>query len=461
MVALSLSSSTTRPIGDMPTVKGRFLFGNLTDFRADPVDLFVRSSREFGGHVRFRIGPQRFVLVTDPASAHKILVDNAKSYDKQTRGYARLRLLLGNGLLTSDGAFWLRQRRIAQPAFHRDRIAGFADTMIRMTDDMLAKWSEAAREGHAVDVAQEMMALTLRIVGVTLLSTDVGEKANEVGPALTLALQRSEQLITEMVPFADKWPTRENRAYWQARDTLNRVVHEIIAARRSGEERADLLSMLMAARDDETGEQMDDGQLRDEIMTMFLAGHETTANLLTWTLYLLDQHQDVAQKVADEVQAVAPDRAFSMRDLGQAPLLRAVIDESLRLYPPAWMVARNSTEESELGGYRIPKGTYHLISIFGIHRLPSLWQDAEAFKPERFLDDGAKKVPPGSYIPFIEGPRMCIGKSFALMEAQLLLAAIVRRFVVDRTSKEPIPLHPAITLRPTAGLPARLTARAR
>jgi cytochrome P450 len=460
MVALSLSPSKPRPISDMPHVKGQFFTGNLQEFRDDPVQLFMRSSREFGGHVRFRIGPQRFVLITDPASAHQILVDNAKNYDKQTRGYERLRLLLGNGLLTSDGAFWLRQRRIAQPAFHRDRIAGFAETMVRMTTEMLDQWRVASREERVVDVATEMMALTLRIVGVTLLSTDVGEKANEVGPALTTALKRSEALITEMVPFADKWPTQENRAYWEARDTLNRVVHEIIASRRSGEERADLLSMLMAARDDETGEQMTDAQLRDEIMTMFLAGHETTANLLTWTLYLLDQHREVADRLADEVQKTAPNRTFAMSDLGKAPLLRAVIDESLRLYPPAWMVARNSIDDAELGGYLVPKGTYHLINIFGIHRLPALWKDADAFKPERFLDDGAKKMPAGSYIPFIEGPRMCIGKSFALMEAQLLLAEIVRSFVVERTSKEPIPLHPAITLRPSAGLPSHLISRA-
>jgi len=459
MVALSVTSREPMPFSSMPRAKGAPIVGNLFDFRTDPIGLFMRSADTLGGHVQFRIGPQGFVLVTDPTSAHKILVENARAYDKQTRGYERLRLLLGNGLLTSEGAFWLRQRRIAQPAFHRDRIAGFADTMVSMTNDMLEKWDETAREGRVVDVAAEMMTLTLRIVGKTLLSTDVGELANEVGPALTVALERTDALITEMVPFADKWPTAENRAYWRARDTLNGIVTSIIAERRAGEEKPDLLSMLMAAKDEETGEQMTDAQLRDEIMTMFLAGHETTANLLAWTFFLLDGHDDVTRRLVDEVRAAAPDRDLGMRDLAKTPYLAAVVDESLRLYPPAWMVARNSTEDAELGGYFVPKGTYHLVNIYGLHRLTSVWRDADKFLPERFLDDGKKRVPPGAYIPFIEGPRMCIGKSFALMEAQLLLGNIVKRFVVERTTKERIGLHPAITLRPKGGIPARLTAR--
>lgn len=438
---------TTLPGADVPAYRTVPFFGNLTNFQNRPIELFNAGLARCGDVVAFPVGPERPVLVNEPDAVHRVLTGNAKNYAKTTRGYQKLRLVVGNGLLTSNGSFWLRQRRIAQPAFHRQRIAGFARTMNALTADMIKDLAQKSASGVArVDFGQEMMRLTMRIVGMTLLGIDVGGRADEVSDALTVALERVDKLVVSPIPFAERWPTPSNRRFNRAVEVLDDVVWSVIDARRkSGEVGEDLLGMLMEARDEDTGEGMSDEQLRDEVMTMFLAGHETTANALTWTTYLLGQNPEALGRATAEARALTADD-IGMAELGALPYVGACVDEALRLYPPAWIIARHPVEDDVLGGFRIKKGTWVLICPYTLHRHPAYWSQPEAFRPERFLDKN--KPVAGSYIPFIEGPRMCIGKAFAKMEASIILGQLLRHFDVALPAGLSVGVDPALTLRP-------------
>lgn len=379
-----------------------------------------------------------------------VLVDNSANYDKQTRGYDVLRQFLGNGLLTSSGDFWRRQRRIAQPAFHRKRIAGFADIMVSDTLDMLRRWDDVAALGNSVDLAHEMMSLTLRIVGKTMLSTDVHDSADAVGNAVTVLNEWADAAIDSLLPIG--FPTPATLRARDASRRLDRVIGDIVARRRAGEQAEDLLAMLMEAKDAETGESMTDKQLRDEVMTMFLAGHETTANALAWTFYLLSTHPDIERRVRAELDAALGGTPPSLADLPRLPYLLQVIKEAMRLYPPAWMIDRNAVADDEIGGYRIRRGTLVLISPYVTHRHPGMWPNPEGFDPERFTPEAEESRPRYAYFPFGGGPRQCIGNSFAMMEAQLIVATVLQRFKPWLVPGHPVAPQTLITLRPRWGL---------
>ena len=430
-----------------PGPRGHPLLGSLPRARRDPIALFMDSFRDYGEVVRFRFGSMVGHLVSSPAGVNHVLAENNKNYGKQTRGYRNLRYVLGNGLLTSEGETWKRQRRIAQPAFHRQRIAGFAQAMVRAAEDAAADLE--SRRGLEIDMHHEMMRLTLRVVGETLLAYDPTDAADEVGAALAYLLAIANERTSRILDLPPLLPTRENLEFRRALATLDAVVLRMIGERRkSPGDRGDLLSMLIESRDAETGEAMDDRQLRDEAMTILLAGHETTANALTFTWLLLSRYPAAFRELRSELQRVLGGRSPQVDDLPRLTLTRRILQESMRLYPPAWIITRSVIGPDEIAGYQIPARSVLFISPYVVHRHPGLWEDPEGFDPERFADE----PPRGAYLPFGGGPRMCIGNAFATLEAELVLATLAQRLRFDLVPGGGVELEPSITLRPQNGI---------
>ncbi len=437
-----------------PGPRGLPLIGSLLDAWQNPLEMMARGAREHGDVCRFRFAWVDYYLLTDPAAAHRVLVENAKAYNKSPN-YRGLKVMLGQGLLTSEGEFWRRQRRLAQPAFHREKIASFIETMAVCTNDMLDRWS-ATPDGSTLDVHAEMMRLTLRIVGKTLLSADLEADAKQFGEALNVAIRWANDYVDSIVRVPPSVPTPSNLRFRRAQRVIERVVLRVVEERRtSGEDKGDLLSMFMNARDDATGERMSDRQLMDELLTLTLAGHETTANALSFTFDLLSRYPDVARRLRAEASAVLGGRAPRLDDLPRMPYTRAVVEESLRLYPPAWVFERVALEEDEVAGYRIPRGAIVAVSPYTMHRKPTIWQNPEGFDPNRFLEPDPSR-PKLAYIPFGAGPRTCIGNAFALTEMQVILPLIMARASLELPPGAELDLEPSITLRPRAGLPMTL-----
>jgi cytochrome P450 len=456
------SSQIVRPIPNLarqpewaPLFRGHPILGAGPLFRTRPIQRLFEITEACGdvARLRFPVKPRIAHLLRHPDHVRHVLVDNAKNYGKQTRGYAKLRGILGSGLVTSEGDFWKRQRRIANPAFHRERIARFSELMVNCTGQMLGGWSEHIASGKPFDVSREMMGLTLRVIGLTMLSTDVEGQSSAVGDAVDELLHITIRRINDVFGWPEWVPTGENRSYRRARRTLDRIVNDMIAGRRrSSEDKGDLLSMLMSARDPETGEGMSDTQLRDEVMTVFVAGHETTANALTWTLFLLSRHPDAQKTLRQEVDQVLGDRPPKLEDLERLVFTEKVVKESMRLVPPVWIIARSAIEDDVIGGYRIPKGTWVFFSPYLTHHDPRFWENPEGFDPSRFSAEEEAKRHRSAYFPFAFGPRKCIGEAFAMMEARLILASIVQRVRLELAPGRLIELDPTVTLRPKGGL---------
>jgi cytochrome P450 len=437
-----------------PKIRNGFPFGATREWRKDPLRLFTRAFREAGDVAR--LGLRGAMLVSHPDAIERVLVDNHRNYSKRTPGQTRLRRFLGDGLLTSNGSFWLRQRRMTQPAFHRERLEGFAATMSGAAAEMLERWKPLVERGETFDLAAEMTRLTLRIVCATLFGFDSRAETENVGRAVALRLsefrRRVDNPLLDLMSFL---PTPSNRALAAADKELDRVVYGLIAARRRAPGGEDLLSMLMAARDEDTGESMDDRQLRDEVMTLFLAGFETTSNALNWTFVLLARHPEIDARLRRETAAALGGRAPALADLPRLPYSLAVIKEAMRVYPPAWIMARRAEADDVLSGCAVPKDTLVLMSPYVVHRHPAFWKHPERFAPERFLDGSADALPRFAYFPFGGGPRQCIGNAFALMEAQLILTSVVQGLRVELADSGPIVPEPTVTLRPRGRLNVR------
>ena len=433
-----------------PGPKGLPLFGSSFEAWRNPLNFFSASLREYGNVVRFRFGPFHYLLVNELPAVKHILVDNAKNYTK-SRNYRGLKLLLGEGLLTSEGDFWRGQRKLAQPAFHREKLAGFVDTMAESTSAMLERWG--ASSSSTMDVHAEMMRLTFQIVGLTLLSTNLDDSADAVGKSLAFLLPYVDDYAESLMPIPPWVPTPRNIRFRRATRTLNEIVFRVIRERRAmASNGGDLLSMLMDAKDD-NGTGMTDLQLRDEIMTMVLAGHETTANAMAWTFYLLSKHPEAARRVDAEVAKVLDGRAPRFEDLGKLTYTQWVIQESLRLYPPAWAFERQAIEADEVSGFAISKGMLIGICPFTLHRNADYWENPEGFDPERFTPERTAGRARYAYLPFGAGPRFCIGSAFAMMEAQVILSMVSQKHrleLVPGARAEPVP---EITLRPRGGIP--------
>jgi len=417
--------------------------------------------------VGFTLGGQPVVLFSHPEHVRDVLVTQQRSFHKG-RGLERARLLLGQGLLTSEGEFHLRQRRLAQPAFHRQRVAGYGAAMVRYAERTRDRW----RGGATLDVAEEMMRLTLGVVGKTLFDADVEEEAEEIGGALTQALHSFGYAMLPYGELLDNLPLPPVIRFKRARARLDATIYRLIAERRaSGEDRGDLLSMLLLTQDTGEGgtpapatpggDRMSDLQLRDEVMTIFLAGHETTANLLTWSWYLLSQNPGAEAQLHAELDAVlgSGGRAPTVDDLPRLPYTRMVLAESMRLYPPAWIIGRRAVERVEVAGYPLAPRTLVFVSQYVVHRDARWYPGPERFDPGRWSPEETACRPRFSYFPFGAGTRVCIGEQFAWMEGTLLLATIAHRWRLRLVPGHPVAPQPIITLRPKHGM--RMTVEAR
>ena len=449
------SATRTRP----PGPRGLPFLGMLLAVRRNPTAVFMDAARRFGDVAYLQILSRHGYLITNPRDVRHVLQDNARNYHKSPI-YHKLRLSIGDGLLTSEDDFWLRQRRIAQPAFHRPRIAALADVMAQATREVAARWDGIAAAGRPVDLADEMMRLTRTVVLRALLGGDLGPFADRVDRAWTILNEHIGASFWSL-GLTDRLPTPSKRRFEAARAVLRGAVEYIIAERRRHpSDRADLLSMLMSSRDEETGEGMTDEQLRVEVTTFLLAGQETTSLALTWTWYLLSQHPEAQERLDAEVDAALDGRPPEFADLAMMPYARMVIDEALRLYPPAWGFSRQALAEDELGGFRLPRGWLAFVIPYVLHRLPAYWEDPERFDPERFSPERSADRPKFVYLPFGAGPRQCIGNHFALIEAHIVVTTLAQRFRLRLVPHHPVEPWPLITLRPRFGMPMFIEPRA-
>jgi len=437
------------PAGPAEGLK-RWSLGPLNN---NPLEYFTKIAREYGDIAGLRVLNFKTIFVNHPDLIEEVLVTDARKYSKG-RVLRANRHVFGEGLLTSEGGFWLRQRRLTQPAFHRARIASCAGTMVEYTQRMLRGW----RGGEERDAHQEMMRLTLQIVGKTLFDADVERDAQEVGKSLELLLEVGANFRRTI--FVPHWlPTPANLRVKREVRQIERILYRIIGERRaSGRDTGDLLSMLLHAQD-EDGSRMTDRQLRDEAITLFLAGHETTASTLSWTWWLLAQNPAVEAKLHAELEAVLGDRTPSLDDLPKLAYTGHLITESLRLYPPAWGMARLAVEDHEIAGYAVTRGMGVAMAQWVVHRDPRWYDAPEEFRPERWEDDLLKRLPRFAYFPFGGGPRQCIGNAFALMEAALVLATIARKFRLRLVANHPVVPLASITLRPRHGVRVTLESR--
>jgi cytochrome P450 len=436
-----------------PGPKPHFLIGNMPLASRDPLATFLNWAREFGDIFYYRAAWLHVYFLNDPDLIEWVLVRNSQNFLKD-HVVQKSRWLFGQGLLTNEGESWLRQRRLSQPAFHRERVASYALIMTDYTEQMLASW----RDGETRDIHREMMQLTLRIVVRCLFNVEA-EKIGVVSSAMNILMRNTTGARMLLPPIVRYLPTPTMMAVRRAVRQLDETVYRIIAAHRAGKaDSSDLLSMLMNARD-EDGSGMNDKQLRDEVLTFLLAGHETTALALSWTWHLLSQNPEVEEKLHSELQRVLGGRSPEFIDLGALNYTDRVIKESMRLYPPAWSLARTTIAEFELRGYRIPRGANIVMSQWIMHHNPKYFADPEKFDPDRWLDPAMQKLPRFAYFPFGGGPRQCIGNSFATMEATLLLATIAQRFRMRSVPGNVVEPVPSFTLRPKHGIPMTLQAR--
>jgi cytochrome P450 len=413
-----------------------------------------RLGKEYGDISFFRLFGVPVCFINKPEYIERVLVSGVSDFAK-SKDYAPLKTLMGNGLLTSEGEFWRRQRKLVQPAFHRERIAAYGEVMVRYAEKMMAGW----RDAEMRDAHKDMMKLTLGIVAKTLFDADVTSDAMEVGETLEVAMERYSALAWLAVFLPPSMMAPWNWIFRRTLRQLDTIIYRIIRARReSKSDPGDLLSMLLKAQA-EDGSQMTDQQLRDEVMTLFLAGHETTANALAWTWYLLSQNPEAEARLHAELQEVLAGRSPRIEDLQRLRYTQMVVKESLRLFPPAWGVGRETLREIQLGEYRVPAGTNVFISQWVAHRDARYFESAVDFLPERWTEEFEKRLPKFAYFPFGGGPRVCVGASFALMEAALLLATIAQKYRLVVDPGHPVVPLASVTLRPKHGIRVKLQRR--
>jgi len=428
--------------------KGGYFSGSVTHFRRDQLGFYDTCARDYGDVVQTKMGPYRILMIYHPDAIEELLVTRARDFIKSP-GVQLLRPLLGNGLLLSEGDTWLRQRRLVQPAFHRQRVAGYGDVMAAFAERHVAAW----KDGDIIEAYAEIMALTQAIVGKTLFDADVSGDAHEASQAAKVLAEDFGARLASLRLIPDWLPTPRNVRSRRAIRRLDAIVHRIIAERRSSPaDRGDLLSMLVHAQDADDGSRMTAQQVRDEAMTMYLAGHETTAVALSWTWYLLAQHPDAEARLADELREVLGGRAPSVADLARLTYTAMVVTESMRLYPPAYGIGRQAVRATEIAGHAVAPKDIFIAPTWSVHRDRRWFEEPEVFRPERWEGDLAQRLPRFAYFPFGGGPRQCIGNSFAQMEAVLILATIAQRFRLSLVPGQRITPTPYVTLRPEPGI---------
>ena len=438
-----------------PSVRAGVFGGHFFKFRKRPTE-FLTELAALGDITYMRMYNQPAYFLNHPDLIRDVLITSNSKFEKG-RALKRAKKLLGEGLLTSEGEKHLRQRRMIQPAFHRKRIAEYAKAMTGFSIRMRNEW----KDGETRDIDKEMMRLTLQIVGKTLFNSNVDDDADGVGHAMTTLVEMFDYLLMPFSEILEKLPLPQSKRFDKSKETLDRVIYGIIDERRkSGEDKGDLLSMLLMAQDEESGTPMTDEQVRDEALTLFLAGHETTANAMTFTWYLLAQNPEKEALLHQELDEVLDGRTPIMEDVPKLKYTEAVFAESLRLFPPAWAIGRLSIEEHKFGEYNIPKGALALLSPYVTHRDPRFWNQAEEFIPERWFEKSIKQAGQEFiYFPFSKGVRSCIGESFAWMEGVLLIATLAQKWKLKLDPEYQLALNPLMTLRPKNGMKMEVQAR--
>ncbi|MDD5410853.1 MAG: cytochrome P450 [Methylobacter sp.] len=441
----------------IPKIKGEFLLGNLRQMKANPFQALCDWQRDYGDLLSFRLATRHFYLISHPKLIEQALIKQSdifvKMYDpKKPTGLA---LVLGQGLVTSQGELWQRQRRLMQPVFQRSNLAALLPQIVTAGNNLLARW-RLLGDGAQVNLADEMMQVTLEVITQTMFSTSVLDKIEHIAPALDTLLRYAAKSVMNPLRMPLFIPTQANREFNKASALLDDLIYGIIEQRRAQPTaHNDLLDMLLNANDD-NGELMSDKQIRDEVITIFSAGHETTANLLSWTLYLLARHPDVLAKLRQELDTLVQGEIPTAEDLQQLVYTRAVLNESMRSRPPVGIMMRRVSKDTELDGYLLKQGRLVIFSIYNIHHHPDFWQEPELFDPERFLNGENRRF---SFMPFGTGERVCIGNHFALLESQLLLSMIIQHFDLQLLSTDEVGIEMAVTLKPKGGVPAKLMAR--
>jgi cytochrome P450 len=437
-----------------PGIRQRFRlpYGVLRQARRDPLWFYVQMSRRYGDVFRFDVGSVTMFLLAHPQHVKHVLQDRVQNYPR-SRFYDLIRLATGDGLIVSEGEKWRRRRQSLQPAFHSPRIAALDVLMTTAIGKMLDRWQRYANTGETLNVGDEMMRLALCVVGEALIGRDLSGESDVLTRTVTIAMQYINYRIRHLLAPPLFVPTLRNLQFKRARRTAHRHIDQMIRERRDeGVDRDDLLGMLMSARDELSGAPMTDPQVRDEAITFLAAGHETTAVALTWTWYLLSLHPEVERRLRAEIHHVLGGRQPRADDLSRLQFTRRVIEESMRLYPPVWMMSRRVVQDDVVGGYRIPAGSLILLSQYVTHRHPHFWPNPEGFDPDRFLPERVAERPRFAYFPFSGGPRTCIGNHFAIMEAMLAVAMTMQRFRIELLPGHPVIPDPIFTLRPKHGV---------
>lgn len=457
-------TNTATPLKPLPPTpkEKHWLFGSAYLLKDNPIERIKELVKKYGPVIGLTLPLNRVAIAARPEYARYVLLDNNKNYTKSL-AYDMLKLLLGNGLLTSEGDFWKQQRKLIQPAFHKKKLESLTQMMNERAKTSVAKYQTIADSGKEIDMLTEMTALTLDIISKSIFSKGISdESADSVGKQITLLNQYAIEKINQPIRLPAYIPTPFNIRERKAMQILDDIIYQIIDQRKKeGVSKDDLLSMLIDARDEETGQGMDNKQLRDEVMTIFLAGNETSANALSWTLYLLSQNPEAERKLVAEIEQFwKPDGDFTFEEVNRFQYTRMVLEESMRLFPPAWSVGRRAIAEDEIGGFRILPKTNVLIPIIYFHHSPEFWESPEQFMPERFAPEKRNAIDRFVYFPFGGGPRLCIGNHFAMLEMQIVLIHFYKHLTFKLSASAVIEPEPLITLRPRFGMPMRILQRA-
>lgn len=448
---------TTPKIAPGPTKQIPFI-GEALRIRKDPLGHLTALSRKYGDVCQFRMGPFNVFIVNDTNGIKHVLQDNAANYVKSPL-YQRMEQVLGNGLITSSGEHWKRQRKLTQPLFNRDKIASFSGIMASETRDLTARWENS--QARQIDLNAEMMKLTCRIIARTMFGIDMESRYDELGDAWNAINAYFSDRFWAVSDILSKLPTPKNLRLKKNIAIFDRFIANLIQERKTSVTQDDLVGRLLAAKDETDESRMEDAHIRDEIMTFFLAGHETTAQTLTWALHLLSQpkHQNILERMEQEIDGVLAKGPLSFDRVGELSYTRLVLEESMRIYPPVWGIGRQAVNDDVVADYRIPKGSVVFLLQWVTHRDPKYWPEPENFLPERFLPEHAAGRPKFAYFPFGGGPRVCIGQHFAMAEALILLATMASRYRFRTANNAPVTPEALITLRPKSGLPVTLERR--
>lgn len=452
MSTIELAGVGARPI-PLASPPARPLLGHLPEIRRDPLGFFARAAAEYGAVVPIRMGPQTVLMVNDPALVKQVLQDKFENY-RRSKFYDVIRPILGEGIFLSEGERWLRQRRLLQPPFHGRDLIGMTERMAGAVSDMLDRWRGPAMRREPVDMAQEMMRLTLDVVFRTLLTVRLPNVSDTVYEALKVVLNEAEQRVWSILPMRDRLPTASNRAFRKAMAELDDIVRQVIADRRADPEAPrDLLTILLEAFPNCDSDPAEAQELRDHVISMIIAGHETAANVLIWMWTLLSRSPDVERRMREEVAQVTAGRTPTIDDVRKLSFTANVFSEAARLYPPVWTFSRQAMEADWLGGAPVKKGDTIMVCAYAMHRNPQHWENPEGFDPDRFDAARSEARHPFAYFPFSAGPRTCLGKRFGLIEGAVVAAMVVQRYRLELVPGHQIEPAPMITLRPRGRVP--------